>query len=174
MSRAIQQVAMLVGALALSFPVSGRAQTSAGCTIASVSEPPREILRCPNGLTVEAEQGAHFDLLQKTRNSSPNAVSVSSRAVLVDVPPGRRGGFQVLTPHAIASVRGTTYAVDAQPKQTSVFVVQGVVAVAARRGRQAPVQLMAGQGVDVQPGQPLEVKTWGRQRAAALLARFGR
>src|SRR5215204_4369621 len=41
--------------------------------------------------------------------------------------PGRRSGFQVLTPHAIASVRGTIYAVDVSAGQTSVFVAQGRV-----------------------------------------------
>jgi hypothetical protein len=36
------------------------------------------------------------------------------------------------------------------------------------------VTLGAGEGVDVVPGRPLDVKTWGVERAAGLLARFGR
>jgi ferric-dicitrate binding protein FerR (iron transport regulator) len=70
-------------------------------------------------------------------------------------------------------VRGTTYAVDVQQIQTSVFVAQGRVAVQGGQTRDRVV-LGSGQGVDVVPGQALEVKTWSPQRASRLLGRFGR
>ena len=79
----------------------------------------------------------------------------------------------MLTPHAIASVRGTIYAVDVQGGRTSVFVARGRVAVRIASPPR-PSMLGAGQGVDVVPGQPLDVKTWGAERAAGMLARFGR
>jgi ferric-dicitrate binding protein FerR (iron transport regulator) len=70
-------------------------------------------------------------------------------------------------------VRGTIYAVDVQAGRTSVFVARGRVAVQHREPSPSVI-LGAGQGVDVVPGRPLDVKTWGAERAAGLLARFGR
>jgi hypothetical protein len=162
--------AALVVAVAFSTAVPASAQS--GCTVTSLTDPPREVLRCRGGLTVEAERATRYRLIDG-RPGEPTAAEVTARAILIDLRPGRRSGFQVLTPHAIASVRGTIYAVDVSAGQTSVFVAQGRVAV-RDRGEAGPVLLGAGQGVDVVPGRPLEVKTWGRERAANLLARFGR
>ena len=93
---------------------------------------------------------------------------------LVHRPTARgRAGFQVITPQAIAAVRGTKWAVDVATGKTSVFVVRGRVAVrrpSAGRG----VTLGPGEGVDVDTGTgPLTVKRWPPERAAALLARLG-
>ena len=51
--------------------------------------------------------------------------------VLLEVPKGTNE-FKVITPQAIAAVRGTKWAVDAVENQTSVFVVNGQVAVGRR------------------------------------------
>src|SRR5436305_12807688 len=92
-----------LGALAVLIAAPTRAQSIAGCKVTALTDPPREVLRCGNGLKVEAEQGAQYRLVDQSK------LEVTSRAVLIDVAPGRRGGFQVLTPHAIASVRGPLY-----------------------------------------------------------------
>jgi ferric-dicitrate binding protein FerR (iron transport regulator) len=143
------------------------AQSLAGCRVEALSNPPREVLRCGSGLTIEAEKDTKYRVLDQKR------VEVTSRAVLVDVTPGRRGGFQVLTPHAIASVRGTLYTVDVKEGQTEVFVSRGRVSV-SDRGSSAPATLNPGEGVDIAPGKTMNVHIWAAERVAKLMARFGR
>jgi len=81
--------------------------------------------------------------------------------------------FQIRAPHAIASVRGTVFAVDVTEGETAVFVSEGRVWV-QKIGTAESVVLSAGQGVDVAPAAPLVVRRWGDQRVSDLLARFGR
>jgi ferric-dicitrate binding protein FerR (iron transport regulator) len=69
-------------------------------------------------------------------------------------------------------VRGTKWAVDAVENRTSVFVVQGRVAVGRRAGS-GSVTLGPGEGVDVEAASPLTVKRWPPARVAALMARLG-
>ena len=85
--------------------------------------------------------------------------------------PGR-ARFDVVTPQAIAAVRGTKWAVDAEGAKTSVFVVDGRVSVARPAGR-GSVVLGAGDGVDVEPSGELIVKRWPPARVTALMARLG-
>jgi ferric-dicitrate binding protein FerR (iron transport regulator) len=143
------------------------AQSVSGCRVEALSDPPREVLRCGSGLTIEAEKDTKYRVLDQKR------VEVTSRAVLVDVTPGRRGGFQVLTPHAIASVRGTLYTVDVKEGQTEVFVSRGRVSV-SDRGGSASATLNPGEGVDIAPGKTMNVHIWAAERVAKLMARFGR
>jgi ferric-dicitrate binding protein FerR (iron transport regulator) len=100
-------------------------------------------------------------------------VELSSKALLVEVPK-KPGGtpFKVLTPQAIAAVRGTKWAVDVTEAKTSVFVADGRVGV-SRRSRGRGVVLAPGEGVDVEVTGPLTVKTWGQPRVDALMARLG-
>jgi hypothetical protein len=88
--------------------------------------------------------------------------------------PKKQGGnrFQVTTPQAIAAVRGTKWAVDAAGGKTSVFVVNGRVAIGRRTGSHS-VTLGAGEGVDVEAMGPLTVKRWPAARVSALMARLG-
>lgn len=133
-----------------------------------------QTLRCPGGLTIVAEDGARFTLQGVDKTGSVNSVDLQSKALLVDVPkqPGKRR-FQVTTPQAIAAVRGTKWAVDAQATRTSVLVLSGEVAVRRPRGA-GQVVLGAGDGVDVEPGTaPLVIKRWPQPRVDALLARLG-
>lgn len=134
----------------------------------------RQIMRCNDGLTVTAEGGARFNLVDNNGDGRPDAVSLRNKAVLVDVDRARRpGGFKVITPQAIAAVRGTRWAVDVGNGTTSVFVVRGRVAVGRPAARQSVV-LSVGEGVDVTRGSgPLTVRRWPEARAAALLARLG-
>ena len=83
-----------------------------------------------------AESGAKFELKDRNRDGQVDSVELSSKALLLEVPkkPGRNR-FEVVTPQAIAAVRGTKWAVDAEGGKTSVFVVDGRVNVARARGR---------------------------------------
>ncbi|MFP3546015.1 FecR domain-containing protein [Rhizobium sp. SIMBA_035] len=155
----------------LALPVASAAQTS-GCALQN-ADGGRRILRCPGGVTVTAEAGAGFNLNDRNGDGSPDSASLRRKAILVDVDSSRHtGGFQVVTPQAIAAVRGTQWAVDVGGGQTSVLVVRGAVAV--RRPQGDSVVLRPGEGVDVRAGSSaLEVRRWPSARAAALLARLG-
>ncbi|WP_368669771.1 FecR domain-containing protein [Agrobacterium sp. a22-2] len=158
-------------ALSLLVPATAMAQDAA-CQREQLPEPPRVIYRCPNGLVLEAEAAANLDLAEQPGQQRPAAASLSDKALLIEVEPGS-GPFQILTPHAIAAVRGTAYAVDVTRDATSVFVIRGEVGVSRTDGSQA-VTLRPGEGVDVSAAQPLTVKVWGQQRVESLLARFAR
>lgn len=133
----------------------------------------RQVLRCPDGLVIVIEAGARFGLVDRDGNGVADALTLRSKAVLVDGP-ARRAPFQVITPQAIAAVRGTEWAVDVGGGKTAVFVVSGRVSV-RRTTSNAGVVLGAGEGVDVERGEaPLVVRRWGAPRVAALLGRLGR
>lgn len=145
-------------------------QATAGC--ASQQGPnATQTLRCRDGLIIVAEDGAKFTL--KGRGSEVSGVDLQSKAVLVDAPSQKgKSRFQVITPQAIAAVRGTKWAVDAQESRTSVLVLSGQVAVRRPKGG-GEVVLGAGDGVDVEPGtDALVVKRWAQPRIDALLARL--
>jgi ferric-dicitrate binding protein FerR (iron transport regulator) len=152
---------------------SAQAQ-GAGCKLASIEGTARHILHCQKGISVTIEPGAVYTVLDGDRNGAADAIGLRRKALLLEVPEGQdAGGFRVLTPQAIAAVRGTKWAVDVQGRKTSVFVVRGRVAVARPKAR-GTVYLGPGEGVDVEDGQaPLTVKHWKPKRVSALLARFG-
>lgn len=146
------------------------AQVDSGCTRARVGGPPREVFRCANGLVIDVEAASRMGLA--VDDNGPRDLTLERGAVYVEARPGAR--FQILTPVAIAAVRGTEFAVDAGADGTSVFVVEGRVRVTKRRLPGAAVELGPGEGVDVRRSEPLVVRTWGAARVRALLARFGR
>lgn len=170
---AAHAAAFLTALAGLVMPAATEAQ-GIGCVLQAAGAPARQVLRCRDGLTVEAEAGADYTLLDRDRDGNPDAVTLRSRALFVDEQARSRGGFQVLTPQAIAAVRGTQWAVDVAGGKTSVFVVAGRVAVRRPHARNG-VNLGPGEGVDVEAGTgPLTVRRWPAARAGALLARFGR
>ncbi len=132
-----------------------------------------QTLQCPTAITIVAESGAKFELRDRNRDGHVDSVELSNKALLLEVPkkPGR-ARFDVVTPQAIAAVRGTKWAVDAEGAKTSVFVVDGRVSVARPAGR-GSVVLGAGDGVDVEPSGDLIVKRWPPARVTALMARLG-
>lgn len=163
----------LGAALAAAAAVPAAAQTRDGCRVTTFTDPPRDVLDCPGGVSVTAEKGAAYRLIDANRDGRPEAVELDGKALLIEVAP-RRSGFQIRTPHAVASVRGTIWAVEAGAAATAVFVEEGAVQV-VRRGEPASVTLRAGDGVDVAAGGgALDVKRWSRERRLHLLARFGR
>lgn len=145
----------------------------AGCSSTHPANAP-QTLRCPGDLTIVAEDGAKFTLQSLDKTGGVDSVNLQSRALLVDAPRQRgKRRFQVTTPQAIAAVRGTKWAVDAQESRTSVLVLRGRVAVRRPRGT-GQVVLGPGDGVDVEPGtDPLVIKRWPQPRIDALLARLG-
>lgn len=166
--------AIALGLLAAMGAGPAWAQTG-GCRATAFSDPPREVLVCPDGLRITAEKGAAYRLVDSDRDGSPEGVELTAKGLLIEKAPRRRGGFQVLTPHAIASVRGTVWAVAVNPAATSVFVQTGRVGVTRASARGGGVVLGAGDGVDVDAsGGPLRPTRWARERALHLLARFGR
>jgi ferric-dicitrate binding protein FerR (iron transport regulator) len=162
-----------LASLALLPVSSANAQSLGACRIEVAANPPRKVLLCGNGLTIEAEDDTRFRVRGRLAAGQPEGVSVSHGAVLIDLKPERRVRFHVLTPHALAAVRGTMYAVDVKQVETAVFVARGRVAV-TYRGSRSTITLEQGQGVDVAPGKPLEVKTWSAERVSQLMRRFGR
>jgi hypothetical protein len=157
------------------FPVEMAAAQPAnmGCATESTANG-SQTLRCEGAVTIVAENGARFTLQDRDGNGRVDSAELSSKALLLDVPKKQGGNrFQVTTPQAIAAVRGTRWAVDASEGKTSVFVVNGRVAVGRRTGSHS-VTLGAGEGVDVEAARgPLTVKRWPKARVAALMARLG-
>jgi ferric-dicitrate binding protein FerR (iron transport regulator) len=164
--------AFLLAALALALSgTAGRAQSHAGCT-AQPGGGPAVTLDCGYGLKITVERSARYAVEDGDGDGRPERLRLDRGGALVTVEPGS-DGFQILTPRAVASVRGTEWAVDAAPDVTSVFVVSGRVAVTPRGGGTGVV-LQAGEGVDVRGPGPQRAIRWGAARVAALLARFGR
>ena len=148
-------------------------QATTGC--ASEQKPnAAQTLRCRDGLIIVAEDGAKFTLQSHGKSGDVDGVDLQSKALMVDAPKQKgKQRFQVITPQAIAAVRGTKWAVDAQEARTSVLVLRGQVAV-RRPGGGKQVVLGPGEGVDVDgSAEPLVVKRWGQPRVDALLARLG-
>lgn len=133
-----------------------------------------QTLRCRDGLMIVAEDGAKFTLQSHDKSGDVDAVELLSKALLIDAPKQKpKTRFQVTTPQAIAAVRGTKWAVDAQEARTSVLVLRGRVAVRRPAGA-GQVVLGPGEGVDVDRGstEALVVKRWPQPRVDALLARL--
>jgi hypothetical protein len=166
------QAACIASACWFLSPQNAGAQAS-GCTSAP-SAAASLTLRCDNGITIVAENGAKFELKDRNRDGRVDSAELSSKALLIEVakkPGGNR--FEVVTPQAIAAVRGTRWAVDAADGKTSVLVVNGRVSVGRPAGGRGVV-LGPGEGVDVEATGALAVKRWPPARVAALLARLGR
>ena len=163
--------AAVLAAAALAAPAS--AQVNAGCKPDPAASGPAITLDCGHGLRITVERSARYAVVDGDSDGRPEALRLDRGGALVKVDPGAGRGFQILTPRAVASVRGTEWAVDADPAATSVFVLSGRVAVSPRGGGSGVV-LQAGEGVDVRGPGAQQVIRWGAARVAALLARFGR
>ncbi len=164
----------LVAISSIACAATPAAAQSSGCSLEQVGGTQRHIVRCGSGVSITVEPGARYSLRDRDGDGAVDRVRLNSKALLLEVSTGSAAsGFEVIAPQAIAAVRGTRWAVDAQGGKTSVFVVQGQVAVGRRSG--APkVVLGPGEGVDVDQGSgPLTVKRWPAKRVNALLARFG-
>jgi ferric-dicitrate binding protein FerR (iron transport regulator) len=149
----------------------------AGCTLVADDRNPKEkMLRCGDALTIRAAANSKYQLTGESGQAPPMEVRLESGALLIDFKPGERArNFQILTPHAIAAVRGTRYAVEVTPARSSTLVLEGEVEVSRVGDRQRTARrLGVTQGTDVtaKPG-PVVVQRWSKKRVDALLARFG-
>jgi hypothetical protein len=172
MTRLARAVSIAVSSLLLLTGSATAQPAGLGCN-AQQAALGTQTLRCPTAITIVAESGAKFELRDRNRDGHVDSVELSNKALLLEVPkkPGR-ARFDVVTPQAIAAVRGTKWTVDAEGAKTSVFVVEGRVRVARSAGR-GSVVLGAGDGVDVEPSGDLIVKRWPPARVTALMARLG-
>jgi FecR protein len=163
----------VVFASLLSIEIAAAQTSSAGCSQVNQAAT-AQTLRCEGGITIVAENGASYSLSDSNHDGRIDSAELSSKALLLEVPKQARGKtFQVSTPQAIAAVRGTKWAVDATGEKTSVFVVNGRVAVGRTGNGKESVVLGPGEGVDVDASGPLTVKRWAPPRVAALMARLG-
>ncbi len=138
--------------------------------------PGEKTLQCngAEGLTVHAAQGTRYRMVYTKGDPVPAAIRLDDGALLIEFQGSLwRGDFQILTPLAIAAVRGTKWAVDVTKARNSVLVLDGAVGVTNRRLNEYVI-VTQGEGVDITPTDTSTVqKTWGEARKRALLARFG-
>jgi hypothetical protein len=155
-------------------PAASAQSSGPGCALAHVAGTFMQILRCQDGLTITPETGAQFTLEDRDGDGNADSATLRFKALLLDGPPRKgKDGFQVVTPQAVAAVRGTKWAVDVQQSKASVLVLTGRVAV-RRPDAKTSVLLGPGEGVDVEDGSgPLTVRRWPAERVSALMARFG-
>jgi ferric-dicitrate binding protein FerR (iron transport regulator) len=161
------------------------AMAQAGACVLSPDKrnPKDQILRCGSELTITPAPGTVYRPAAAGEDGLPPSVQLDSGALLIEFHCQRRHEFQILTPHVIASVRGTKWAMEVKPGQTSTLVLSGEVTV-ARKDDPETVVVGPGQGVDVSglgsartmdgaKPEPIAVKQWARGRVKALLGRFG-
>jgi hypothetical protein len=151
------------------------ARAAGACALVPNEKMPSEkILQCGATLTVRPAQGARYRPLYKKGDPLPVGLRLDEGALLIEFQPARWGqDFQILTPLAIAAVRGTEWAVDVAKARTSVLVIDGSVGVTNRRLNQYVI-VTEGEGVDITPTDTSTVqKTWAEARKRALLSRFG-
>jgi ferric-dicitrate binding protein FerR (iron transport regulator) len=171
MSAIVRAACVALACLLFSIEMAAAQPANTGCST-ETSANSSQTRRC-EGVTIVAENGARYTLQDRDGNGRVDSVELSSKALLLEVPKKSGGNrFQVTTPQAIAAVRGTRWAVDAAEGKTSVFVVNGRVAVGRRAGSHS-VTLGAGEGVDVEATGPLTIKRWPPARVAVLMARLG-
>jgi FecR-like protein len=169
--------AMAAAALVFMTAVAGTGPARAGgaCVLVPNEHAPSErILQCGEALTVRPAQGTRYQPLYKKGDPLPAGIRLDEGALLIEFQPSLwRQDFQILTPLAIAAVRGTKWAVDVTKARTSVLVLTGAVGVTNRRLNQYVI-LTEREGVDITPADTSTVqKSWGEARIRALLARFG-
>jgi hypothetical protein len=158
------------------------AQSGACVLTTDKRNPTEKILRCGSDLTITPAPGTVYRPAAAGEDGLPASVQLDSGALLIEFHATRRREFQILTPQAIASVRGTKWAMEVKPGQTSTLVLLGQVTV-TRKDVPDTVLVGPGQGVDIsgntvrsmndpKPG-PVAVKKWAPDRVKSLLARFG-
>lgn len=162
----------LLGLLMLLLTGGVDAQTPENCEVRRLTQPDRHVVHCTGGLVITLDAAAQIGLLADPADP-PRVIDVKRGSVLINVEQGT-AATQVQTRHAIAAVRGTEYAVELTGEGTAVFVLTGRVRVSHTDATPGRVTLRQGEGVDVVPGQRLEVKNWGEARIRTLLSRFGR
>jgi len=172
--KAFSAILVAVGLMGCSLAVGGVAFGAEGCTLSPYEhDASLKVLRCGNNLIVRSSRDAQYTPLGPAGSKMPSEIELEDGALLIEFHPVGSSEFQILTPLAIAAVRGTKWAVEVSTARTSTLVLDGVVSVTNRRLRQ-PVILTKGQGVDISPSDTSVVrKQWGQARIQVLMSRFG-
>jgi hypothetical protein len=141
--------------------------------VADDRNPSEKIMRCGDDLVVRAAPGTRYHPVDQQGKEQPNALRLDAGALMIEFHPSdTHKNFQILTPHAIAAVRGTKWVVDVGRARTSTLVISGEVAV-GRPHTEPTVVLEPGEGADISPGSgTITAKRWPKKRVRALLARF--
>jgi FecR protein len=166
---------LCVAAALVASGLTGAQAAELGCKLAPNDHGlPGKILRCGESLTVRPAAGAQYHAITKPGQPLPVGIRLDDGALLIEFHPTEsQKDFEILTPLAIAAVRGTKWTVDVTKTKTSTLVLAGAVAVTSRRLNEYVV-LTEGQGVDISVGDTtLTQKQWGQGRVRALLGRFG-
>src|SRR5271168_139714 len=146
--------ATLVAAALFAAAIAGTGSADAAGACALVPNdwaPSEKILQCGETLTVRPAEGARYRPLYRKGDPLPVGIRLDDGALLIEYHPATpQEKFQILTPFAIAAVRGTKWAMEVAPARTSTLVLDGSVAVTNRRLNQYVV-LTEGQGVDISP-----------------------
>ena len=163
--------AACVAFAALCLPPPLLAQSRSCVLTPSKSDPSEQILRCGDDLIIHAPKGTVFE--PAAPQEPPAEIRLDSGPLLIEFhPTPQHPRFQILTPHAVAAVRGTKWAMEVSAERSSTLVVAGAVTV-GRPGSDQTVVLGPGEGADVSPGtDPVTAKQWSKERVRALLARF--
>ena len=165
--------AIIVASICFGAPTSVFGQPS-GCTlIPDERNPSDKILRCGDGLTIRTSPNTRFSVTGPDGGRPPTGIHLDAGALLIDfTPSAQRQNFQILTPHAIAAVRGTQWAVEVVRDRTSTLVISGAVEV-KRPSQNGGTLLQPGRGADVFAGRGrIVVGRWAKSRVDALMARF--
>src|SRR5271165_3427647 len=157
------------------FAVAPVARAGGACALVpNEHDPSEKILRCGDSLTVQPAHGTRYRPVYTKGKPLPAAIRLDDGALLIEFHPNiQEQEFQILTPLAVAAVRGTKWAMEVSPARTSTLVLAGAVAVTNRRLNEYVI-LRVGEGVDITPSDTTIVqKRWGDARVRALLSRFG-
>lgn len=132
-------------------------------------------IRCTGELAivVGAQTRIGLDRLLRPEGDAPSTSGIDVFRGIVGFlrPGGRRDGFVVRTPSAVAAVRSTEWTIEVDDNATAAFVRDGVVLVAFAEDT---VRLTPGDGVDVAAdGSGGPVKQWGQGRIDGQSERLG-
>ena len=163
--------AALAGALLLAWSGSALAQTLPGCEIIPASDTRKSYYQCQNGLQIELETGS--SIVVPTGDATRlDKINLQQGGAWINLPAGS-GNFQIDTPRLAAAVRGTEFAVTADPTESSVFVISGRVQVTQVSDGKS-TELSAGVGITASDGTPFEPSRWSTSRVEQLNGRFGK
>ena len=101
-------------------PGSQSAWAAAGvCSLVpNEHDPSEKILQCGQQLAVRPAHGTSYRPLYKAGQQLPSAIRLDSGALLIEFhPDSPQIEFQILTPLAIAAVRGTKWAMEVRPSK---------------------------------------------------------
>lgn len=132
-------------------------------------------IRCTDDLAivVGAQTRIGLDRLLRPEGSAASTSGIDVFRGIVGFlrPGGRRDGFVVRTPSAVAAVRSTEWTINVDDNATAAFVRDGVILVAFAEDT---VRLTPGDGVDVAAdGSGGPVKQWGQGRIDGQSERLG-